>query len=65
MDKYEKIGWLWVIAGFIGMFSLGYRGEIETWEAISLLIFTVVSFGLGLHFMMHDYEKKERDEVKE
>jgi len=64
MDKYEKIAWIWVIAGFLGMFSLGFHGEIKSWEAISLLTFTVVSFGLGLYFMMHDYGKKKRDEAE-
>lgn len=61
MDKYEKVAWLWIIAGFIGMFSLAFRGEIRTWEAITLLTFTLVSFGLGLYFMMHDYSKKEKN----
>ncbi len=27
MDKYEKVAWLWIIAGFIGMFSLAFHGE--------------------------------------
>jgi len=64
MDKYEKIGWIWVIAGFIGIISLGFRGEITTWETILILIFTIVSFCMALHFIMHDYEKKEKDEAE-
>lgn len=62
MDKYEKIGWILIIAGFLGIISLGFRGEIKSFETISILIFTVMAFGLGLYFMMHEYGKKEKVE---
>ncbi len=60
MDKYEKIGYIWLIAGFLGIIGLGFRNELETWESISLLIFTIITFGSALYFVMHDYGKKEK-----
>ena len=60
MDKHEKIGYIWLIAGFFGIIGLGFRNELETWESISLLIFTIIAFGSALYFVMHDYGKKEK-----
>jgi len=60
MDKYEKLGYIWLVAGFLGILALGFRNEIKTWEAISLLIFTIMAFGLALYLIMHDYQKKEK-----
>lgn len=66
MDKYEKIAWIWIIAGFLGLIGLGYayNGDFESLEVVILLVFTIVAFVLGLHLIMHDYDKevKKKDE---
>jgi len=62
MDKYEKLGYIWLIAGFFGMLGLGFRKELESWESISLVIFTALAFSLSLYLVMHDYGKTEKSD---
>jgi hypothetical protein len=69
VDKYDLLGTIWTISGFLGIIGLGFLYHSEervwSWQVIALLLFTVASFVMALHFTMHDYTKeRKKDEQK-
>ncbi len=68
VNKFDALGTIWIIAGFLGMIGLAfvyhYNEKVWTWEVITILIFTAMAFVLALHFTMHDFAKevKKKDE---
>ncbi len=65
VSKYDKLGTIWTISGFLGIIGLGFvynseERELWSWEVMSLVIFTATAFVLALHFTMHDFAKKEK-----
>jgi len=68
VKKYDLLGTIWIIAGFLGMIGLAfvyhYNERIWTWQVITMLIFTAMSFVLALHFTMTDFAKDQKKEKK-
>jgi len=68
MNKYDTLGLIWTITAFLGIIGLGLlyndQDKVWTWQVITVLLFTVASFVLALHFTMHDFAKDQKKEKK-
>jgi len=69
VNKFDLVGTIWTISGFLGIIGLGFvyhseERQLWSWEVMTLVIFTATAFVLALHFTMHDYAKevKKKDE---
>jgi uncharacterized membrane protein YuzA (DUF378 family) len=60
----DRLATIWLVVGFASMIGLVIENSTTSTIAYLLLGLTIGSFVLALHFVMKDYEKKEKSEAK-